>query len=225
MRLCLAVAVHVSIAPPTLRASPPASGIPSTMSQLASAARPAKTARQLKNIREIRKVKGAIRWHERQREKRKKLINERYEDKQVYKQINGWHLDNVVNPIKEARKNLREDYELGPLRPNRAVGADAEKYGVLSIEQLRRTPIPLETHKRRNEARIARGLDPIYPLVAGDKKFFPIAVDDRVMIMKGREKGKIGKVQDVIDNTHEIVIKDLNMVHLFVPSCLNASLL
>ena len=175
-----------------------------------------RTARQLKNIRETRKVKGAIRWHERQREKRRKTIQERHDDKQVFKQLQKWHSDNVVKPIKQARRNLKEDYELGPLRPNRAVGPEAEKYGLLGIEQLTRTSIPVETHKRMNEARIARGLDPVYPLVVEDKKYFPIVQDDRVMVIKGREKGKIGVVQDVMPGTHELVVRDVNKVGCFL---------
>lgn len=186
------------------------------MSQLASAAKPARTARQLKNIRETRKVKGAIRWHERQRERRQKIAQERHDDKQVFQQIRQWHTENVSRPINEARKNLKQDYELGPLRPNRAVGQDAEKYGLLGVEQLTRKAIPVETQKRVNEAREARGLDPVYPLVVKDQKYFPIVRDDRVMVIKGPEKGKIGVVQDVMSGTHEVVVKGINKVGYFV---------
>ena len=181
---------------------------------MASAAKPARTARQLKNIRETRKVKGAIRWHERQRERRKKIIDQRYKDKQIFRQVNGWHMQNVVEPIKQARRNLREDYELGPLRPNRAVGPEAKKYGLLTGEQIRRIPIPVDTQKRRNEARVARGLDPVYPLVANDKKFLPIVRDDRVIVVNGREKGKIGVVREILTETDEIIIADINKVSL-----------
>lgn len=189
------------------------------MSQLVSAAKPARTARQLKNIREIRKVKGAIRWHERQRERRNKIIHNRHEDKEVFLEIKNWHLRNVSGTIKKARRNLREDYELGPLRPNRAVGPEAEKYGLLGADRLRRPTIPVDTHKRRNEARVARGLDPIYPLVAEDTKFFPIVKDDRVIVVNGREKGKIGVVSEVLSQTHDLIVKDINKVCAPCPSC------
>ncbi|KAL1612363.1 hypothetical protein SLS60_000589 [Paraconiothyrium brasiliense] len=177
---------------------------------MTAAARPAKTARQLAKIREIRKVKGAIRWHERAREQRHKIVKERADDKRVFNEVRKWRQDNVVKPIKEAKRNLREDYELGPLRPNRAVGPGADKYGVLGMEQLRRPPIAVDTWRRKNEAREAKGVEPEYPLVVDDKKYFPIAVDDRVMVMKGREQGKIGVVQDVIADSHEVVIQGIN---------------
>ncbi|KAF1976115.1 hypothetical protein BU23DRAFT_502766 [Bimuria novae-zelandiae CBS 107.79] len=180
------------------------------MSQLASAARPAKTAKALRQIKEIRKVKGAIRWHERAREKRKKIAQERFQTKRAFGSRLKWHKDNVVAPIKEAKKNLWEDYMLGPLRPNRAVGPGADKYGALYSEQMRRPPIPVDVQKRRNEARIAKGFDPVYPLVVDDKKFFPIAVDDRVMVMYGREQGKIGVVGEILEESHEIIVKDIN---------------
>lgn len=182
------------------------------MTQLTAAARPAKTARQLAKIRDIRKVKGAIRWHERARAKHNRLVKERFDDKAVFNEIRKWRQDNVVAPIREAKRNLREDYELGPLRPNRAVGPEAEKYGALGIEQLRRPPIAVETWKRTNEAREAKGLEPKYPLVVDDKKYFPIAVDDRVMVMKGREQGKIGVVQEVLAESHDVLIEGINKV-------------
>lgn len=190
------------------------------MSQLVSAARPVKTARHLAKIRAIRKVKGAIRWHERAREKRRKVVDERHADRAVYEGLEKWKRDNVVGPIKAAKYNLREDYELGPLRPNRAVGREAESYGVVGMEDWSRPSIPTESQKRRNDVRTARGLDPLYPLVVDDKKFFHIAKDDRVMIMKGREKGKIGVVESIRPESHEVTVKDINKVQGGVPALL-----
>ncbi|KAF2441719.1 hypothetical protein P171DRAFT_523662 [Karstenula rhodostoma CBS 690.94] len=180
------------------------------MTQMTAAARPAKTARHVAKIREMRKVRGAIKWHERAREKRQKIIKERHEDKRTFAEVRKWRQENVVRPIKEAKKNLKEDYEMGPLRPNRAVGSGADKYGVMGMEQLRRPPINVDTWRRKNEAREAKGFEPEYPLVVDDKKYFPIAAQDRVMVMKGREQGKIGVVTDVLEASHEVILLDIN---------------
>lgn len=185
------------------------------MAQMTAAARPAKTARHIAKIRAVRKVKGAIRWHERARERRQKIVQERHDDKQNFAELRKWNQENLIKPIKEAKKNLKEDYELGPLRPNRAVGAGADQYGTLSLQQLRRPAIGIDTWRRKNEAREAKGFAPEYPLVVDDNKYFPIAANDRVMVMKGREQGKIGVVQDVIEQSHEVLITGINMVRGF----------
>ncbi|KAF9738818.1 hypothetical protein PMIN02_003366 [Paraphaeosphaeria minitans] len=180
------------------------------MTQMTAAARPAKTARHVAKIRAMRKVKGAIRWHERAREQRQKLVTERHDDKRAFAEVRRWKQENVLAPIRQAKKNLKEDYEMGPLRPNRAFGPGADQYGVMSMQQLRRPIVSAESWARKNEARMAKGLEPEYPLVVDDKKYFPIAPGDRVMVMKGRELGKIGVVEEVIKDSHEVIIKDIN---------------
>ena len=139
-------------------------------------------------------------------------MQERYDDRLAFMQANSWHAKNVSKPIREARRNLKQDYELGPLRANRAIGQDAEKYGLLTGEQMSRRSIPVENQRRVNEAREARGLDPVYPLVVKDVKYFPIVEDDRVMVIKGPEKGKIGVVQEIMSETNEVIVKGINKV-------------
>ena len=45
-----------------------------------------------------------------------------------------------------------------------------------------------------------------------DKKYFPIAKDDRVLVVEGRAKNKIGIVMEVLDRTHQVRLKGINMV-------------
>jgi large subunit ribosomal protein L24 len=59
---------------------------------------------------------------------------------------------------------------------------------------------------------VKKGLEPEYPLVVEDKKYFHIKPDDRVVVVNGPEKGKIGVVQDVVERTHEVIVKGINMV-------------
>jgi len=183
------------------------------MSQLV--ARPGRNAaRQAKKLKEIRKVQGAIVWHERERKKRQKFNQERWETKQAYLQRQKWELENVRDVKHQALANVREDWQLGQLRPNRAVGEGAEKYGALTSQQAQKPDIPVHTQRSKNEAREKSGLEPEYPLIVDDKKYFHIERDDRVVVVNGREKGKIGVVQSIIERTHEVIVKGVNMVGL-----------
>jgi large subunit ribosomal protein L24 len=177
------------------------------------AVRPGRNAaREAKRLKEVRRVKGAIEWNVKTREKRQKLARERWESKQSLAQRKKWELDNIINIRKKALENAREDWLLGPLRPNRAIGGAGEKYGALSGEQVQRPEIPVHTWKHRNEMRVKRGLEPEYPLVVDDEKYFHIAKDDRVVVIRGRERGKIGVVQSTIARTHQVFITDVNTV-------------
>jgi large subunit ribosomal protein L24 len=66
--------------------------------------------------------------------------------------------------------------------------------------------------KRRYEESLKWGGEPEYPIVVDDAKYFHIVKDDRVVIMRGRERGKIGKVQSVMARTHEVLVEGLNKV-------------
>lgn len=96
------------------------------MSPLAT--RPGRNAaRQAKKLSEIRHVKGAIRWAERTRKERQKKTLERLEQKQMHIGAMRWEWQNVTSVRQRALRNAREDWMLGPLRPNRAIGAGREK--------------------------------------------------------------------------------------------------
>lgn len=181
------------------------------MSQLV--VRPGRNAaREAKRLKEVRHVKGAIAWTERERVKRQKLFQERFESKQAVLQLQKWKNENIKKVRKQALANAKEDWQLGPLRPNRAVGMDKDKYGALTGEQAQKPEIPVHTQRNRNEARAKRGLELQYPLVVDDKKYFHIAKDDRVVVIKGREKGKIGVVQSIVGRTHDVIVAGINMV-------------
>lgn len=189
------------------------------MSQLV--VRPGRNAaRQAKKLKEIRKVKGAIIWHEKERKKRQELKQERWESKQAVLQRIKWENEHIKGVRYQALRNAKEDWKLGPLRPNRAVGEGAEKYGARTDTQIQKPEIPARIQKNRNEFRQKKGLELEYPLVVDDKKYFPIVRDDRVVVLKGRDKGKIGVVEDIMERTHEVVVKGINMVCIsfFVPT-------
>lgn len=181
------------------------------MSQLV--ARPGRNAaRQAKKIKEIQKVKHAIQWHERERKKRQELKQAQWESKQAVLQRIMWENEHIKGARKKALATAKEDWKLGPLRPNRAIGPNAAKYGALSPNQIQKPEIPLKTRQNRNEVREKKGLPLEYPLVVDGKKYFPIVKEDRVVILKGKDAGKVGVVKNIVERTHEIIVDGLNMV-------------
>jgi large subunit ribosomal protein L24 len=183
------------------------------MSQLMQVARPGRNAvRQAKKAKEIRQVKAAIVWHERERKKRQEVRHERWEAVTNFRRETARYNNKEQRRVSAALGNMREDWRLGPLRPNRAVGEGADKYGALTAEQVQKPIIPIHKQRHKNEDREKQGLEPEYPLVVDGERIYHIARDDRVVVVHGREKGKIGIVQGFNDDTHRVIVKGVNMV-------------
>ena len=91
--------------------------------------------------------------------------------------------------LKTARQIRKEDYELGPLAPRRDVGKDAETYGTVDSVRFQRVTVP-----------------------KWKRKWCGIEVGDRVVLLKGRDQGKIGVVDDKDEESETFRVKDLNMV-------------
>lgn len=101
----------------------------------------------------------------------------------------------VANNIKDARKNRRIDWEAGSLAPRRDVGDKAETYGTTSL---------FDFHAPN--------------LLQKDRKtWIPIAAGDRVVITKGRERGKIGTVGEVQKDKGMVVVPGMSPIDIFVP--------
>lgn len=183
------------------------------MSQLMQVVRPGRNAvRQAKKAKEIRKVKAAIVWHQRERKKRQEFKQERWEAVANFRSENAAYDKKAKRRLRDALDEMREDWKLGPLRPNRAIGGNAEKYGALTAEQIQRPQIPLHKQRYKNEDRQKKGLEPEYPFVVDDQRFYPFARGDRVVVIRGREEGKIGIVENFNDDTHRVTVKGVNMV-------------
>jgi large subunit ribosomal protein L24 len=180
------------------------------MSQLTKA--PLRSAKHLKKVKEMKQVETAIKWHERARKKRQALKADAWESKQTVLRSLRWEKAQVQDVKRQALKHAREDWKLGPLRPNRAIGDEARTYGAMDQEGMRRPPVPVRVQKNRNEVREKKGKELLYPIVVDDKKYFHIVAGDRVVVINGREKGKIGTVYDVLSESHEVIIKDVNKV-------------
>lgn len=113
---------------------------------------------------------------------------------------NQVHRRQETDALKAARAARREDYELGPLAPRRDVGDSKDTYGTVSMNQTQgRVPYGKEKQD-------------ILDIWGGNEKYLGLAKGDRVVILKGRDKGKIGEVSQVSGERAECVVKELNMV-------------
>jgi large subunit ribosomal protein L24 len=92
--------------------------------------------------------------------------------------------------VRTERKHRREDWTLGPLAPNRLAGKNAGGYGQLDYSAIKLPPV-LESERAQ---------------------YFNIAVNDRVVVRTGREKGKIGKVNDIDEERQCVMLENVNMV-------------
>ena len=98
----------------------------------------------------------------------------------------------VYLDIKAAQLARREDRELGPLAPKRDVGTMKDTYGTMDPRRLRGLK---KSKEERGEAQL-------------------IVPGDRVVLVEGRDKGRIGEVKSVDKERHECIVAGLNMVSL-----------
>jgi len=97
--------------------------------------------------------------------------------------------------LRQVRLNRTEDWERGALAPRRDVGEHADRYATMEPEEM---SLP---EKPRGD-----GL-----------KTWHIVRGDRVVVTKGREKGRIGVVMRVSEDRHTVEVNDINVVDFFVP--------
>jgi large subunit ribosomal protein L24 len=111
---------------------------------------------------------------------------------------NNYNRKDETSLLKQVRKDRREDWELGPLAPRRDVGDKKDTYGTVSSQRLQG---PILEHKDVDEA-----LEPF------GGRYLNIVKGDRVVLLEGRDKGKIGKITNVNTKRVECTVEGLNMV-------------
>lgn len=92
--------------------------------------------------------------------------------------------------IKVERAHRREDWMLGPLAPNRAAGKDGADYGLLNPKFITAPVVP----------------------PAEREEYFNFAVNDRVVVVKGREKGKIARIRAIEETRQTVELIGVNEV-------------
>ncbi|KAH8821187.1 hypothetical protein F5884DRAFT_77577 [Xylogone sp. PMI_703] len=105
--------------------------------------------------------------------------------------------------IKQARLNRREDWEMGPLAPKRDVGDAKETYGSINSQLMRGVELTKEE------------MDEVLKPVGG--RYVNIVPNDRVVLLEGRDKGKIGKVLSTDPKRNECTVEGCNLVDVAVP--------
>ncbi|KAI5785691.1 hypothetical protein FPQ18DRAFT_373333 [Pyronema domesticum] len=120
---------------------------------------------------------------------KKRKINEIRQEHIMYQQL-------VTRDRKTSRKEEIEDHRLGPLKPIRAVGQkEISMYG--AFDQMRIIP----------------------PAVPDEHKIkhWNITVKDRVVVLRGPDRHKIGVVKSVDKDNNTVVVQGLNMVAVKTP--------
>ncbi|KAI9375389.1 hypothetical protein BJX61DRAFT_531593 [Aspergillus egyptiacus] len=124
--------------------------------------------------------------------------SEREEHKEVLRQTFQYTRIQLDN-IRAERLQRREDWMRGPIAPQRDAGFEGRSFGALMPQAMQPPPVP--KHLRR--------------------KYINFAAGDRVCIMKGRDKGKIGEVARVDAENETVVVKDLNVSDVYFPPWLS----
>lgn len=182
------------------------------MKQMQQAVNAARYQRKLKHIR---KVKAAIRYQEaaqRQRHiagKKKKEIRDYARSIQLAENVK-------YSAAKEAAKGSKQDWRLGQLRPNRAIGSGAERYGVFPQEWNRLMELPEEWRDGRlfKENKGKTKKVPEYLLSEHLlMPHWPIVEGDRVVVIRGVHRNKIGTVERVDARRNTITISGITVGH------------
>ena len=165
------------------------------------------SARALRKAQEIRHVRRAIRFYEHKKKKTAQENDLRRENK-LYRQSVLSSKHTAQERAKTALKNAKVDWELGDLRPNRAIGSKHDKYGLFGDRETYFPDAPEHwVEPKKNQKILPKALPDTIRW-----NFAPIQQDDRVLIMKGQDKGKVGVVSHVSPKKNALAIKDLNRV-------------
>ncbi|KAI5292294.1 hypothetical protein KEM52_006465 [Ascosphaera acerosa] len=102
----------------------------------------------------------------------------------------------LIDAAKHQRQALLEDWRKGPLAPQRDAGDRKGVYGAVSAQMAHLPAVPRADRRR----------------------FINIAKGDYVAVMRGKDKGKIGKVISVSRESESVTVQDLNKYEIEVPA-------
>lgn len=166
-------------------------------------------ARHARKLKHIEKVKAAIRFQQATR-KRQEAAKERKGDTKTYRQQGDIYRKALNELNRNAANNAKQDWNLGQLRPNRAIGPDANTYGVLPLDAYG-YGVRLPKHWFGSESKVESRLKKHIPEnVRLDR--WPIVEGDRVVVIRGVHVNKIGTVKDLEKERYVLSVEGINQV-------------
>jgi large subunit ribosomal protein L24 len=151
------------------------------------------TPRILRKRKEINRVRAAIRWAENTRKKKLDARKDRQEYLEAEQERLRWTSNVKIANEKHARQSYIEDWQLGTLRPKRNFGPEAERYGVVSGNELSFPRVAKHLRKTVSES--------------------PFQEGDRAVVIRGRDKGKIGEIKELhLENDTVTFSNDIGQV-------------
>lgn len=140
----------------------------------------------------------------------RKNINKRAEEQQDFKKRMTAVTD-ANRALIAARRNRREDYELGPLAPRRDTPVRDANHAFWGSINLGRSMTELGWKQRNLACKWAGGVQHLC-----------VKVGDRVAIMQGPDKGKIGTVRSIVE-TQGIFVLDGDHLQVRLKSLLRTT--
>ncbi|KAI1754730.1 hypothetical protein F4782DRAFT_491298 [Xylaria castorea] len=143
------------------------------------------------------------------REKRNTTKYLRHEAKATFKQI-AEQRRLAVKEIDSAKQAIRDDWTMGALSPRRDVGKFQDALGSITQQRYARgSKISLAKRNARCQW-------------AGGAYYLNLAVGDRIVLLDGSDKGRIGKITDVNLLTAEVTVKAMNKTNILMVEYLRA---
>jgi large subunit ribosomal protein L24 len=137
-------------------------------------------------------------YNKRYRERRKEKAEakkDKEDDKKTY-EVAGVYKRAMRQPARDAHKAMKEDWHLGPLAPRRDVGEKAGKLGTVDMG-LHELHNLTKTQREQVKERM------------GDNVF---RVHDRVVVLTGRDRGKIGQILSINEEKMSASVDGINKV-------------
>jgi large subunit ribosomal protein L24 len=100
-----------------------------------------------------------------------------------------------------AKRAIKDDWNLGPIAPNISIGELGVTHGAISEA---RYQLSGQLRDYQKEARCAW---------LGGAQNLNLTIGDRVVLLDGPDKGRIGKIMDLQKQTMEVVVDGLNKVY------------
>ncbi|KAH9908113.1 hypothetical protein F4778DRAFT_777475 [Xylariomycetidae sp. FL2044] len=110
----------------------------------------------------------------------------------------------IRQDLNKAKDAVRNRWELGPNAPRDDIGANADSRGAISEFRLSTKHTPTLAQRNRRCAWLGGAFN------------LNLAVGDRVVLLDGAEKGRIGNIHSIDEDRAEVLVKDLNKVNVQV---------